>query len=394
MKSGWRTKTIGEVCEVVNGGTPKTGVPEYWNGIHLWITPAEMGKRQSPFVADTERKISELGLQNSSARMLPPNSVILSSRAPIGHLVINTQPMATNQGCKGLIPTNGIQTKFLYYYLISIVDVLDSMGSGATFRELSVGKLKQVRVPAPPSNEQQRIVGILDGAIEGIATAKAKAEKNLQNARALFESHLQSVFAKRGIGWADKPLGEVCEVKDGTHNSPSYVADGIPFVTQKNIREEGLSFEKTKFISQEDHQDFWRRSNAAQGDILISMIGANRGMVCVVNDERTFSIKNVGLVKQNRSVNQQFLLYFLKSPQAASYVQGASKGGAQEFVGLTELRRFPVPLPPLKQQDKLAERFQSLRAETQPLASLYRHKLTTLEALKKSLLHQAFTGKL
>jgi type I restriction enzyme S subunit len=122
------------------------------------------------------------------------------------------------------------------------------------------------------------------------------------------------------------------------------------------------------------------------------MIGANRGMACIVDDERTFSIKNVGLVKQNQSINQQFLLYFLKSPQAAGYVQAASKGGAQEFVGLTELRRFPVLLPPLKYQDALANRFQSLRAETERLASLYERKLVALEALKKSLLHQAFTG--
>jgi type I restriction enzyme, S subunit len=172
------------------------------------------------------------------------------------------------------------------------------------------------------------------------------------------------------------------------------VDDGIPFVTQKNIREEGISFEKTRFISQRDHEDFYRRSNAALGDILISMIGANRGMACIVDEERTFSIKNVGLVKQNQSVNQQYLLFFLKSPQAATYVQAASKGGAQEFVGLTELRRFPVPLPPLKYQDKLADKFQSLRAETQHLAVVYHRKLAVLEALKKSLLHQAFTGKL
>ena len=165
-------------------------------------------------------------------------------------------------------------------------------------------------------------------------------------------------------------------------------------MTQKNIREDGLTFEKTKFISQVDHDDFYRRSNAAHGDILISMIGANRGMACIVDDERTFSIKNVGLVKQNPSINQEFLLYFLKSPQAASFVKGASKGGAQEFVGLTELRRFPVPLPSLERQNAFADTFQSLREETQRLARLYERKFAALEALKKSLLHQAFTGGL
>ena len=290
-------------------------------------------------------------------------------------------------GVKILPPRDFLRPKFFFYQL-----------QAANFTSLGYARhyrlLKELEIKYPPLAEQQRIVGLLDEAFEGLASAKANAEKNLQNARALFESHLQSVFTQRGPGWVEKPMGQVCEVKDGTHDSPKYVDDGIPFVTQKNIREEGLSFEKTKFIRQEDHDDFYRRSNAACGDILISMIGANRGMACIVDDERTFSIKNVGLVKQNLSINQEFLLYFLKSPQAASFVKGASKGGAQEFVGLTELRRFPVPLPSLERQNAFAETFQSLREETQRLARLYERKLAALEALKKSLLHQAFTGEL
>ena len=281
--------------------------------------------------------------------------------------------------------------RFLYYLLtrLGLPSLAKGVKPGINRNEV-YSQVTQI----PPLPEQQRIVGILDEAFERIATAKANAEKNLQNARALFESHLQSVFTQRGPGWVEKLLGEVCVVKDGTHDSPKYVADGIPFVTQKNIREDGLSFEKIKFISQEDHDDFYRRSNAAHGDILISMIGANRGMACVVDDERTFSIKNVGLMKQGPSINQQFLLYFLKSPQAASFVQSASKGGAQEFVGLTELRRFPVPLPSLERQNAFAETFQSLHEETQRLARLYKRKLALLAALKKSLLHQAFSGTL
>src|SRR5947207_6047509 len=121
-----------------------------------------MGKRLSPYVGDTERKITDLGLRNSSAQMLPPHSVILSSRAPIGHLVINTEPMATNQGCKGLIPGDQLQYKFLYYYLKNSIDLLNSLGAGTTFNELSGTKLKDVTIAIPPVPEQQRIVGILD----------------------------------------------------------------------------------------------------------------------------------------------------------------------------------------------------------------------------------------
>jgi len=244
-KKAWQTKTIGETCEVVNGGTPKTGVSEYWDGQHRWITPAEMGKRLSPYVSETERMISDLGLRNSSAQMLPPHSVILSSRAPIGHLVINTELMATNQGCKGLIPRSQLQHKFLYYYLSSIVDLLNSLGTGATFKELSGGKLTEVEIPVPPLAEQQRIVGLLDEAFEGLATAKANAEKNLQNARALFESHLQSVFTQRGPGWVETTLsratGGIFTGPFGSllHKS-DYIPDGIPLVNPAHITEVGI----------------------------------------------------------------------------------------------------------------------------------------------------------
>ncbi len=281
--------------------------------------------------------------------------------------------------------------RFLYYLLNTLE--LTKLAKGVK-PGINRNEVYSVVTRVPPLPEQRRIVGILDEAFEGIATAKANAEKNLRNARAVFESYLASVFAKRGEGWVDRPMGEVCEVKDGTHDSPGYVDDGIPFVTQKNIREEGLSFEKTKFIRQKDHDNFYRRSNAACGDILISMIGANRGMACIVDDDRIFSIKNVGLVKQNPSVNQNFLLYYLKSPQAARFVQSSSKGGAQEFVGLSELRKFPIPVPPLERQKALAEQLHSLREEAQRLAGVYERKVVALEALKKSLLHQAFSGNL
>jgi type I restriction enzyme S subunit len=296
-----------------------------------------------------------------------------------------------------LRPNADLDREYLYYFLSRPEfrsQGVERMGGAVGQQRVPSEFLLSQRIILPPLAEQRRIVGILDGAFDDIATAKANTEKNIQNARSLFDGYLQAVFTKRGKGWVEKKLSDICEVKDGTHYSPKYVAEGIPFVTQKNVRQDGLSFAKTKLISAEDHADFFRRSNATRGDILISMIGANRGMACVVDDNRIFSIKNVGLVKENEAINQQFLLYYLKSSQAAEYVRTESKGGAQEFLGLTELRRFPVPLPPKKQQDVLAEKFQAVRAETQRLESLYQRKLAALVSLKKSLLHQAFTGQL
>lgn len=151
-------KQLGDVAEIVNGGTPDTKVNEFWNGHHLWITPKDMGQLTSIYVDNTERKITEKGLKNSSAKILPENSVILSSRAPIGHLAINTKPISTNQGCKGIIPSKNLDSLFLYYFLQSSVQLLNDLGSGTTFKELSGSKLAKVEIPFPPIEEQRKLV--------------------------------------------------------------------------------------------------------------------------------------------------------------------------------------------------------------------------------------------
>jgi type I restriction enzyme S subunit len=385
MKKGWQRKQIGDLCEVIAGQSPEG---KFYNadgkGMPFYQGKKDFGEKfiEAPTTWTTQ-----------TTKVAKEGDILMSVRAPVGPVNFATDEVCIGRGLAAIRSKAELNRDFLFYQLWHLQPEIAGR-EGAVFASINKAEIEALPLAFAPLPEQHRIVGLLDEAFDGIATAKANAKKNLQNARALFESHLQSVFTQRGKGWVEKALGDVCEVKDGTHDSPKYVADGIPFVTQKNIREEGLSFAKTKFISEEDHEDFYRRSNVAHGDILISMIGANRGMACVVDDDRTFSIKNVGLVKQNEAINQQFLLYFLKSPQAAGYVQAATKGGAQEFVGLTELRKFPVPVPPLKCQKTLADTFQALREETQHLESIYKRKLAALDELKKSLLDQAFTGAL
>ena len=395
MKEGWQTKTVGEVCEVMNGGTPKTGVPEYWDGVHRWITPAEMGKRISPYVSDTERKITELGLRNSSARMLPPNSVVLSSRAPIGHLVINTEPMATNQGCKGLIPSSQIETKFLYYYLRSIVDLLNSLGTGATFKELSGSKLKEVTVPIPPLAEQQRIVGLLDEAFEGLAIAKANAEKNLQNARALLESHLQSVFTQRGPGWVERKLGELIEIQNGyAFKSTDYTDAGFFVIRISNVQDGEITLANPRFIRLADNK--LQRFILNAGDILISLTG-NIGRVGIIQENQLPAVLNQRVARitiKDESADRDFIYRFLLSRTFRESLQEAGHGAAQQNVSTKDIESVRLSLPNKAEQRSIVDGFENFAAETQRLTRIYEQKLAALEALKKSLLHQAFSGNL
>ena len=289
-----------------------------------------------------------------------------------------------------LIPKSGFDLDFVKYFLEGID--FEKHRNGSTIPHIYFKDYKSEKFPKIPLPEQQRIVSILDQAFAAIDKAKANAEQNLQNAKELFESYLQGMF-KNG-DWEIKVLNEITEVKDGTHDSPKYIKEGIPFVTQKNIKPDGLTLADTKFITDKDHKKFYKRSNVTYGDILISMIGANRGMAAIVDDKRTFSIKNVGLIKESELVNMSFLLYYLKSPNAQKYVADSSNGGAQEFVGLRALRSFPIPLPPLDIQNKLVEQLDALRAETQKLEAIYQKKIDDLEELKKSILQKAFAGEL
>ena len=221
-----KARKIGEVCKIVNGGTPDTKVPKYWGGKIQWITPKDMGKLSGVFVHETERSLTEAGMTASSAKLLPANSIILSSRAPIGHLAINTQPMATNQGCKGLVPEKGMSSLYIYYFLMNSVDLLNSLGTGTTFKELSATKLSEVVIPTPPYDEQIRIVALLDEASAAIAKTKENAERNLKNAFEIFESCLQSIDAER------VPLGDFVNIITGKLDANAAVSGGqYPFFT-------------------------------------------------------------------------------------------------------------------------------------------------------------------
>ncbi len=399
VKAGWRREAIGDVCDVVNGGTPKTGIVEYWDGPHQWITPAEMGKRATPYIDQTQRTITDAGMQNSSARLLPEQSVILSSRAPIGHLVINTVPMATNQGCKGLVPRNGLDSKYLYYYLVSIVPLLNDLGTGATFKELSGGKLKEVPVPVAQLPEQHRIVAILDEAFDGIATAKANAEKNLQNARALFESHLQSVFTERGEGWVEKPLEDVvdvqCSLSYGIVQPGNEFPSGLPVVRPTDLTAKEVTLDGLKRIDPK-LADGYKRTKLRGNELLLCVRGST-GVVAVTSPELAGANVTRGIVPimfEPSLLRQDFGYFLMTSEAIQSQIRAKTYGAALMQINIGDLRRIAVSFPPLKEQEAMTAKLEELSGETERLESLYQQKLTALDDLKKSLLHQAFSGAL
>ena len=386
MNKDWEIKKLGEVCEKIFAGGDK---PKKFS---KFITD----EYSVPIYANGEKNKGLYGYTDVAKISRP--SITISGRGTIGYSEIRKTPFVPIVRLITLSPNDDIiDINFLHHYLKNI----NFSNSGSSIPQLTVPMVKEYEIPFPPLPEQKRIVSILDKAFAEIAKAKANAKQNLLNAKELFESYLQGVFdpstrsGREGDDWVEKKLEEITEVKDGTHDSPKYIKEGIPFVTQKNIKVDGFNIDNTKFITKIDHQKFYKRSNVTYGDILISMIGANRGMSAIVNIKDIFSIKNVGLIKESENINQYFLLYYLQSSLAMRYVISMSNGGAQEFVGLRALRAFPIPFPQsLNKQKQIVQKLDKLSDETKKLETIYQQKMDDLEELKKSVLQKAFNGEL
>ena len=372
MKKNWEVKKLGEVCEIVNGGTPDTKVPEYWDGEILWITPKDMGKLDSIFVDDTARKITEAGLKNSSAKKLPINSIILSSRAPIGHLAVNIKEISTNQGCKGIIPKKGLSTLFLFYFLKNSVELLNSMGSGTTFKELSGSKLAEVKIPFPSLPEQQRIVAILDEAFTAIATAKENAEKNLQNAHELFESYLQSVFTNPGDEWEEKTFDEVCVLQRG-FDLPTHSRNigNFPLVSSNGIT---------------DKIDVWK----VKAPGVVTGRSGTIGNIHYI-EEDFWPLNTALYIKDFHGNNPRCVYFFLRRFDLRKYSSGAGVPTLNRNNVHVVKVRFPKSII---EQHVIVAKLDALSAETKKLEAIYRQKLNDLDELKKSVLNKAFNGEL
>lgn len=206
-----RTAPLGAVADIVSGATPKTTVTDYWDGDIHWATPADLSKLDGAYISTTPRKITQAGAQSCATTVLPEESVLLSSRAPIGHVAINTVPMATNQGFKSLVPGPELHAKFLYHWLKSKTDYLQSLGNGATFKELSKRTTEQIQVPLPPLPEQHRIAAILDYA-DGL---RAKRRQVLYRLDDLTQSIFHDLFGDPDDISDTIPFGEVAALVGG-----------------------------------------------------------------------------------------------------------------------------------------------------------------------------------
>jgi type I restriction enzyme S subunit len=280
------------------------------------------------------------------------------------------------------------------------MDVLLSLVSrGATVHRISTDHIRDLALLLPPRPEQQRIVGILDEAFDGIATAKANAEKNLQNARALFESHLQSVFSHPGPARVEKSLQESvnqnCTLSYGIVQPGQEYAHGLPVVRPTDLTTKVIQLRGLKRINPKLAQAY-QRTALLGGELLLCVRGST-GIVSIAAAELNGANVTRGIVpiRFNGAVlKADFGFYLMSSGPVQSQIREKTYGAALMQINIRDLRNIALWFPPLKEQEEISSRLDSLHQNTQRLKSIYQQKLAALEALKKSLLHQAFSGQL
>ena len=294
-------------------------------------------------------------------------------------------------------------SRFVFYYLFKrcLCEAVQRINGGSDQRSVSQ-KFKELSIPLPPLPEQHRIVGILDKSFDGIATAKANAEKNLQNARALFESHLQSVFTQRGEGWVEKTFEELIEsnIIGLTKSSREQGDDkSWPYVKMNNITRDNR-FDFSSFTTIDATEDEVRKFQLKNGDFLFNTRNSFElvGKSCIYetdSHEVVLFNNNIMRVRFVASIDAKFVLLAFSSKGIAEALNALKSGTTNvSAIYFKDLKSLLVPIPPIATQKKIASELDALRAETQRLESIYQQKLAALEALKKSLLNQAFTGQL
>ena len=296
--------------------------------------------------------------------------------------------------------TSDVSSEFINLWLKSplFFDQLDR-GNGATVDTLTIQKLQSVRLCVPSPAEQQRIVAILDEAFAGIATARANAEQNRQNARTLFESHLQSVFSLRGDGWVEKTLDEAvdnrCSLSYGIVQPGEDQPDGLPIVRPTDLGIKTIELDGLKRIDP-SLADSYRRTTLRGGDLLLCVRGST-GVISIASDALAGGNVTRGIVPihfDDTLVNQNFGYYLMRSEPVQQQIREKTYGAALMQINIRDLRNLILPIPPRAAQAELADRFESMLEETRRLEALYQRKLEALDELKQSLLHQAFSGTL
>lgn len=370
---------LGDICTVVSGSTPKSAVPEYWDGDVKWITPAELDD-ESYIINDSVRHITKLGVMKTGLKPFPAGTVILSSRAPIGKTAIAGCEMYCNQGFKNLICSGSVDSKYLYFFLSSKTDYLNSLGRGATFKEISKTIVENIEIPLPEISEQRAIAALFEKLMKLIQLRKAE----LEELDRLVKSRFIELFG--GEKYAKKPIRELVDRKIASARKTYGSDETIHYIDISSIDNKGNVVTGTTEYIMADAP-----SRAQQcikyGDILISTVRPNLRNIARNTYNGDGYVASSGFcVLRAKNCDARFLLCAVLADSFTNAMTEVTTGANYPAIKDSDVLEYRVPVPPME----LQEQFAAFVEQTDKSKLAVQKGLQELEILKKSLMQQYF----
>ena len=380
---------LGDVCTVVSGTTPKSNCPEYWDGNINWVTPAELTD-DSDVIFESQRKITEKAVSDTSLKAFPAGTVLLSSRAPIGKVAIAGTEMYCNQGFKNLICSDSIYNRYLYHFLKSKTEYLNSLGRGATFKEISKSIVEEIEIPLPSLEEQRRIAAVLDKVSDLIAKRRAQLDK----LDLLVKSRFVEMFGDPVINPHGYPVHQLSDyiefLTSGSRGWAQYFSDeGEYFITIKNVKNCRITLDDVQHIVPPNNAEAIR-TKVQEGDLLIS-ITADLGRTGVVTkaiaDHGAYINQHLTCIRLNqKAVLPLYVTYYMESDAGKGQFQSKNQSAVKAGLNFNSINTLRLMVPPIEQQGS----FIAFVEQTNKSKLTVQKSLDKLEILKKALMQQYF----
>ena len=390
----WEQKLLSELAEVEGGGTPSTVNPQYWDGDIDWYTPAEIG--ESVFVDQSKRKITVMGLDNSSAKILPIGTVLFTSRAGIGKTAILAREGCTNQGFQSIVPKEDLLASyFIYSQSNKLKQYGERIGSGSTFVEVSGKQMSEMPLIVPSIFEQKQIGNYFQTIDSLISLNQHKLDKLKDLKKAylteMFPAEGERMPKRRFPGfegeWSTKELREITSlITKGTTPLDKSGEGEVNFIKVENLDASNGKILSCSKISSEEHNGYLKRSQLNENDILFSIAGT-LGRIGIVESRILPANTNQALaIIRNERSNLRYLAIALKSGSVTNFILRNPTIGAQPNLSLEQVGSLEIPFPSLDEQKQIGEFFHKLDQSI----SLQQQKLDKLNDLKKAYMNELF----
>ena len=390
----WESTKIGEIAEVVGGGTPKTEVEEYWNGEIKWFTPSEIGKTK--YIFDSERHITNEGLKNSSAKLLPKNTILLSSRATVGEISIASTECSTNQGFQSLITKNNVDNEFIYYLITTIKNEFLRRSSGSTFLEISKNEIKRIPINIPELSEQNKISNLFS-AIDNKIEMLEKKHQYYQDFKKylmqrIFSSQEDKLRFDKTYEWETYILNDIGKTYNGLSglSKDNFEKGNSKYITYKSIFDNNIL--KSNFTENVELNNK-SQNEVKKGDLFFtgsSETPEEVGMVSVLNQNIKDCYLNsfcFGFRLNNEiNINPLFLAYYLRSPIMRKKIMILAQGSTRFNLSKKEILKLNIELPSISEQQQIINLFQNIDNKINEISL----QSDNFNQFKKGLLQQMF----